>query len=207
VLHDPRWQHYVAAHDDMDDALASELEHAHGCLAYVPDAAPRVAALTVEGDAWTRAAGPRLGDCFAGSFDTIAALTAGVASPAWVVVDRLERWDDAALAALAAGGFSLVLFASNARSFETFQGVVSGTGTFADGRALGRTEVLAELAGAGYRIERLDRVMSQKIAIPLVLPTGYAMSMGSFSFTAMDREALYDFLAVGFVLRALPDGG
>jgi hypothetical protein len=32
------------------------------------------------------------------------------------------------------------------------------------------------------------------------------MSMGSFSFTAMDRDALYDFLATGYVLHVVPAG-
>ncbi len=207
VLHEPRWQHFVAAPNEMDEALVAELEHVHGCLAYVPPTAARVAILTTEVAVWTRAAGPRLGDRCAGAFDDVGTLTARVTTPAWVIVDRLERWEATTLAALAARGFPLVVFASNARSFDAFQRIVSGNGTFADGRALGRSEVLAEIAGAGYRIDHVDRVMSHAIVIPHSLPQGYGMSMGSFSFPAMERDALYDFLAVGYVMLAIPAGG
>jgi hypothetical protein len=207
VLHEPRWQRFVAAPSDLDAPRVAALEHAHGCLAYVPPTAPRVAILTRHGDALTEVAAHRLGDRFAGAFDDVATLAAQVDVPAWIVVDRLERWDTTTLATLAERGFPLTVFASNARSFDVFQRIVGGHGGFEPGRAFGRTELLAEIAGAGYRIDQLDRVMSHTIPIPHALPAGYAMSMGSFSFPAMEREALYDFLSVGYVLQLAPRDG
>ncbi|HEY5349307.1 MAG TPA: hypothetical protein VIJ64_06235 [Candidatus Lustribacter sp.] len=184
-----RWRPFVwdgpAA---VDGAPARGLEHAHGCLAYVPSDAAGVA-VVADND----------GAAFAGVYADVRSLLAAVAAPAWVVLDRPERRATGALAELHGAGARVVAFAANARSLEVYGRVLRGSGTFPPGRALGRAEHEAAMRAAGYRIVAVERVFSPKLAIPLSGLTQHDVVVDSFAFTEIAPGALHDFLSDAFL--------
>ncbi|HVA32759.1 MAG TPA: class I SAM-dependent methyltransferase, partial [Candidatus Baltobacteraceae bacterium] len=96
-------------------------------------------------------------------------------------------------------GVRTVAFATNARSFEVLQGVLGGHARFPAGRALGRAEFGAEVRAAGYEIAAADRVFTRKITVPSTVATGFSITVGSFSFSQITPEALFDFLSDAFL--------
>jgi beta-1,4-mannosyl-glycoprotein beta-1,4-N-acetylglucosaminyltransferase len=201
---DARWQPFVLDRAPAPAAPAHALEHAHGCLAYVPAGAAPVASIAGEAAAWQAAGHERLGAPFAGVFADAPALLAAVAHPAWVVVDRPETLPPATLAALAGAGAAVVAFAANARSFEVFRRVLAGDGAFPAGRPCGRAEHEAAIAAAGFQVTAMDRVFSTQLAIPITSEKQTDVSIDGFAFAEIAAGALHDFLSNAFVFTLAP---
>jgi hypothetical protein len=180
------------------------LEHAHGCLAYLPAGAAPVAVIADDAAAWQAAAGERLGAAFAGVYADAPSLLAAVARPAWVVLDRPEARARGTLVALAAAGAAVVAFATNARSFEVFRRLLDGSGAFPAGRLCGRAEHEAAIAAAGFQIGAADRVFSTQLAIPITSEAQRNVSIDGFAFTEIAAGALHDFLSNAFVFTLAP---
>lgn len=202
---DARWRPFVWERPPAAaGGSAHALEHAHGCLAYVPPGAASIAVIADDAVPWQAAAQERLGAAFAGVFSEAPALLAALARPAWVVLDRLEARPLETLRALAGAGAAVVAFATNARSFEVFRRVLSGTGTFPAGRARGRSEYETEIAAAGYRIAAGDRVFSTELAVPLTSGAQTSVAIEGFAFAEIGAGALHDFLSNAFVFTLVP---
>ena len=202
---DPRWRPFVWERPSASDGgFVRALEHAHGCLAYVPTGATPVAVIAGDAAAWESAGQRRLGAAFAGVHADAPALLAAVARPAWVIVDRPECRPAGTLALLARAGAGVVAFGANARSLEVFRRVLGGLGTFPPGRALGRAEHEAEIRTAGFRLQSADRVFSPKLAIPLATQTQLDVAFDGFAFARIEPGALHDFLSDAFVFTLAP---
>jgi len=204
---DRRWAAFVAAEPaPVDTALARKLAHAHGCLAYVPHGAHAVAVLTHEPGVWREAAAarPQIGELRVATGAESLAADGDANATTWAVIDGIERYPRGTLATLANAGLPAVVFAANARSFEVFQRVVSGHAGFPPGRAVGASELDAEIAAAGYRVATRDRIFSLTLSIPHAIPPGYEIALGSFSFSQVEPETFFDFLARAFVVALAP---
>jgi beta-1,4-mannosyl-glycoprotein beta-1,4-N-acetylglucosaminyltransferase len=204
---DPRWSpflwHAAAA---IDDARGTQLEHAHGCFAYVPDAAQHVAVLALEPGVWHEAAIARAGPAFSGVFTTPAALRAQLTQPGWVIVDGLERFAQDLLATLHASGAHAVVFARNARSREALESALAGR-PLPTGRAAGRAEAEHAIRAAGYSVTRADRIANR--TVPWVwlapeTPVVHQLTMTAFTFAELGAEALHDFQSDAFVFCLAP---
>jgi len=207
LLDDPRWQRFVWEQQvSWDITRLRDLEHAHGCCAYVPPAAPAVAVLAKEPGAWHEVGESRFGSAFAGVFSDVRGILGVVDRGGWVVADRLARQPRGALTALGAAGLRVVAYVENARSLEVFQRVLSGVGLFPAGRALGPAEYMDEIREAGYDVAAVDRVYN-KISIPREIAPSYAVTIGSFAFPQLTPDALYDFLTNAFVYTLTPPAG
>jgi hypothetical protein len=202
VATDPRWRPYVWT--QPADAAMAGLDHVHGCFAYVPAGAARVAVLGGDPGPWCAGGAARFGDAFAGAFAEPGALLAEPGGTAWVVVDGLERQPPAALAALARAGARVVAFAANARSLEVYRRVLECDEGFPAGRAAGRSEHAAAIAAAGFAVSAADRIFSRKLAVPLAHRTLHDVAIESFAFPELTPDALHDFLSDAFVFVLTP---
>ena len=203
---DPRWAPYLwSAAEALEPGRAAALEHAHGCLAYLPDDRRGVAILTASPGAWDDAARERFGTRFLGVYPAIeAALTA---APGWIVIDGLERRPDHLLEQLRRAGVSVVAFAANARSIEPMLAALEGR-QLPPGRALGRTEYERTFAAAGYRVEGCDHIPTR--LVPWTMPVSdsdslFGITIGAFHFAELGAAALADFQSSAFVFRLVPE--
>jgi beta-1,4-mannosyl-glycoprotein beta-1,4-N-acetylglucosaminyltransferase len=199
VREDPRWSRFVWP---RPDALAPEtlaaLEHAYGCLGYVPSDAAAVLAVSPQADAWRTAGSARFGARFALAPDA-AALAARADKGAWCVLDGLERVPADALRALRARCANVVAYAANARSRDVLDAVALGSG-YPAGRALGRDELHAWLAELGWRVGAADRIAIPGVfALFAQMPAQLGVEVGRFRLPDVTRERLVEFLARGFV--------
>ncbi len=202
---DARWAPYLWR---QSSALAPEhtalLEHAHGCLAYVPDDATGVAVLAAQPGVWSEAAAERFGAGFRGVFTDAADLAA--AEPAWIVVDGLERQPETALTRLRRTGATVIAFAANARSLEPMTEALAGR-PLPPGRALGRAEYVAEMRAAGFDVGPADRVPTRLMPWTMPAPGStalYRISVGAFRFPELQAEALADFQTNAFIFTLNP---
>jgi hypothetical protein len=202
---DSRFKSYLWNEADVIDGERGRmLEHIHGCFAYVPDDAARVAVLTTEPGLWHDAANERFGAAWAGVTTDAGALAH--LKPDWIVVDGLERMVPATLAGLHATGAHTVVFAANARSLETFQAALDGR-PLPPGQALGHTEYAVRIDAAGYALRQLDRVPTRKVpwtVPPTEMETFYQLTLGSFTFAELSLDALHDFESNAFVFTLDP---
>jgi hypothetical protein len=202
-----RYAHFLWKRlDGLDGEHAARLEHAHGCLAYVPADAPGVFVLTDRPIAFHDAGTARFGAAFGGTFAETQALVSAAAPPAWIVVDALERHPAGTLAALAATGAHLVVFATNARSRSAYAVVLAG-GAFAPGRALGRAEIEHVIATAGLTVVSSDRVANRTVPwvwLPPETGTLYNVTVAGFHFAELSADALHDFQSDAFVWVLAP---
>ena len=200
-----RWAPYLWR---QTGALAPEhtaqLEHAHGCLAYVPDDATGVAVLTAEPGVWSAAATERLGARFNGVFTSAAALTAS--APAWIVVDGLERQPEDVLARLRPAGAGVTAFVRNGRSLDSLTAAREGR-PLAPGRALGRSEVEAAARAASFAIAGADRAPTRLMPWTMPAPGAralYQLTAGDFRFPEIEAETLADFQTTAFIFTLTP---
>jgi len=209
LFREERWAKYVWPRPpDIDLALARDIEHAHGCFAYVPDDAPAVVAWTAVPAAWAHAGTARFGPAFAGAFDSLDAALAALTPEAWLVVDGVERLSLAALGAIRAGRGRVVAYVRNSRSHEAIERVIRG-GTFPPGRTIGLAEAQALVTGAGFALEHVDRIVTRAIFSPPERFAGggridwFYHPVGLLQTSSDELEA---FLAHGFifVLAATP---
>ena len=199
---DPRWQSYVWA--PPPGGAPAGIEHAHGCFAYVPPAAPAVAVLADDPAPWQAAGSERFGPAFAGVESGLEALLARLRPGDWAVVDALERRPAGTLAAIAGAGAGAVVFAANARSLEVFRRVLDGSGAFPAGRAAGRSEYAAAIGAAGFGGWSVERIFSRKLAVPLATLTVHDVVLECFVFPELAPDALHDFLSDAFVFTLTP---
>jgi len=204
-----RWRHLVMPQPERADPdNLVELQHAHGCFAYVPPTAATVGVVSAKPAAWREAGRERFAHRFVGAFEGAAALLALAELPAWVVVDGLGRQPADLLSTLCrAGPPAVVAHVENARSWEVFERVIGGAGPFPVGRALGRAECEREIAAAGYALTAADRLFTRKVTIPRDVSSGALVRFGSFAIPGVAREALYDFLSDAFVFAFVPASG
>jgi beta-1,4-mannosyl-glycoprotein beta-1,4-N-acetylglucosaminyltransferase len=204
---DPRWTRFLWRADAaIDEVRGAQLEHAHGCFAYLPAAARDVAVLAPDAGAWREAASAREVPGFAGVFDTLPALRARLAQPGWVIVDGLERFAQDLLAELHACDARVVAFARNARSREALEGALAGR-PLPPGRAAGRAEAERAIAAAGYGITRADRIANR--TVPWVwlspeTPSVHQLTLTVFTFAELGAGALHDFQSDAFVFCLAP---
>lgn len=196
---DPRWERYVWPGPSITDlAQAAALEHAHGALAYVPDAAAAVAVIARDPHAWNVAGPERFGDRWRGVGGSAEAL-AGV-DGGWVVVDELERYAADTLATLAANGANVVALARNVRSFATINGVLAG-GAYPPGAPLGLIEYRTRIAAAGYTIAQTDLLRNPDAfvvwdSMPEIM---YGVTIGPVGIGEIARDDLRIFLTDAFI--------
>jgi beta-1,4-mannosyl-glycoprotein beta-1,4-N-acetylglucosaminyltransferase len=207
LFREPRWEKYVWPRPpDVAPAFARELEHAHGCFAYVPDDAPAVAVWSTSPAAWAQAGGERYGAAFAGAFASFDLAAGALARGGWLVVDGLERLGAGALAALAARGLNVVVYLRNSRSYDRFERLLQGE-PFPPGRTMGLAEGRADIAAAGFVETRCDRIVTRGIFSP---PDSYASGgrLDWFSppvgLMRTSREELQAFLAHAFIFVLTP---
>lgn len=207
LFREARWQKYVWPRPpDIPDSYARELEHAHGCFAYVPDDAPAVAAWSAAPAAWAQAGAERYGAAFAGAFAFSGAAPSALVPGSWLVVDGLECVAADGLAALRAHGLNVVAYLRNARSHDAFTRVLGGE-PFPPGRTIGLPEGRALFATAGFVERRSDRIVTRGIFSP---PDSFAAGgrVNWFSPPAglfgASGEELRTFLAHGFVFVLAP---
>jgi hypothetical protein len=199
-----RWSAFVWPAPRYERSEAEALMHAHGCFAGVP-AGSAVAALAHAGAAiWQRAGAERFGAGFAGAFGNVLELIAALPAGGWAVIGELEPWMPADLAALAAHGLNLVVYAKNARSYAVLKDVVAGE-PFPPGPARGLPELEALLAQARLRVERRDDVMDSLFAPSLFEQSEpFDAEAGAFYFTATTRDAMHHFSAKAYVFTLRP---
>jgi len=207
IREDPYWQPYIwQGPSSGDPALAGGLEHAHGCLAYVPGDAASVAVLTGEPAPWNAAGserfGPRWGGALAGPADLE---RSGGEGPDWVVVDHLERFPAGVLARIGRRGASVVAFARNVRSFATFRDVLGG-GSFPPGSAPGLAEYRVQIDAAGYAVDRMDqlRVAEAFVVWPSMPEVMYGVEVGPIGIGEIARDDLRTFLTDAFIFILSP---
>ena len=194
------WQRSTA----VDGERGAALEHAHGCLAYAAADATSVAVLSTKSAMWEDAGRTRFGAAFAGVFadpDTLARTHAE-----WCVLDSLELFAPGTLARVRSCSPHAVVFGTNARSIATFAAALNGR-TLHPGRAVGRAELEAECAAAGYRIRACDRVPTKMVpwtVPPTPMDTLYDLEIGRFRFAQLALGALHDFESNAFVFTLDP---
>ena len=204
---DPRWSGYVWPGPATDDlASAGALEHAHGCLAYVPDEAAGMVVLTAQPAPWDAAGGERFGSRWGGAAGSIEALAGRLD---WVVIDGLEQFRAGVLDELSRRGASVVAFARNVRSYTTFRTVIAGE-AFPPGAPWGLAEYRALIAAGGYSVIQTDqlRVGEAFVVWPSMPEVMYGVSIGPIGIAEIARDDLRTFLtdAFIFVLSPQPDG-
>ncbi len=202
---DPRWAPYLWKQTGArGPEHTAQLEHAHGCLAYLPDGATDVAVLAAQPGAWNEAAAQRLGAGFRGVFSDAAALIAS--APGWILVDGLERQPEETLVCLRAAQANAIVFAANARSLEGLSAALEGR-PLPPGRALGRSEIEAASRAAGFTIAGVDRVPTRVMPWTMPAPGAralYGLTAGAFRFPELQAEALADFQANAFIFTLNP---
>jgi beta-1,4-mannosyl-glycoprotein beta-1,4-N-acetylglucosaminyltransferase len=207
MLHEARWAHYVWPQPAaLTESETQALEHAHGCLAYVPaDAAVVVAVAPDAPQAWETAGRQRFGERFRGVAADAGAVAAALDARCWVVIDGLEREAQRNLVALRTSGAGVVAFAHNARSFSVLDDVLRGAG-FPAGRALGAEELQAWIGELGWRDVAIDRIATHGVyAVFAHMPEQmFGVDVGPFRFPALERETLKTFLARAFVFTFAP---
>ena len=194
---DPRWSAYIwTGPAPTDPALVPALEHAHGLFAYVPPDATGVGVLAADPGPWNVAGAERFGPRWFGE------LAAGFQGPvpAWVVVDRLERWPPGTLGELARRGANVAAFAGNARSFATLRAVLAGD-PFPPGPPLGRPEYERSLTAAGYAVEQVDQLRNAEAFVvwPSMPAVMYGVTIGPLEIAETQRETLRTFLSDAFI--------
>lgn len=203
LAREPRFaRHIWAKPAPVEERELAVLEHAHGCLGYVPPGAGDVLAVSREPALWERAGKARF-SAFRAARE-LDELVARAHPGAWVVLDGLELQPAAALRALRATGAAAVAYARNARSRDVLDDVVKGA-AFPTGRAHGRAEFEAWLAELGWAITGLDRIASPGVfALLGQFPERLGVEFGRMRFGTIARERLSELLARAFIftLRA-----
>ncbi|HEV8021420.1 MAG TPA: hypothetical protein VGP41_09180 [Candidatus Lustribacter sp.] len=198
IRENPRWAPYVwNGPAFVEPELVAGLEHAHGCMAYVPEDAAGVAFLGPDPLPWQRAGSERFGSRWAGD--------AGSAVPEWVVVDGLEGVAAETLAGLRRRGAHAVAFARNARSFGALRGILDGEG-FPGRTARGLPEYRTLIEEAGYAVEQIDLVRNQEAFVvwPSMPEVMYDVTVGPLKFAVIPREELRTFLSDAFIFVLTP---
>jgi beta-1,4-mannosyl-glycoprotein beta-1,4-N-acetylglucosaminyltransferase len=207
IRDDPRWSPYIWNGPSLaDPALARALEHAHGCLAYVPGDAASVAVLSRAPAAWETAGSERFGSRWAGVAASGAELgAAGTIRPDWVVVDHLERFPESLLAELSRLGVRVIAFAQNIRSFATFRDVLAG-GPFPAGAPKGLAEYRAQIASGGYVVEQIDQLRNAEAFVvwPSMPEVMYNVALGPIEVSGVARNDLRTFLTDAFIFVLSP---
>jgi beta-1,4-mannosyl-glycoprotein beta-1,4-N-acetylglucosaminyltransferase len=202
---DARWSAYIWPKPEpqkREHVLA--LQHAYGCLAYVPESAARVVAVTEDREHFTRAGEARFGERFGG---ILASMRDATALPgAWIVVDGLERENLERFRAVHDSGAGIVAYARNARSCMQMRAVLDGAG-FPLGRASAVDELRAWFAANGERPDVEDRIESVDLSgfiWPRVPEMLYDLVVRDFRFPEISRQMLSNFLAHAFIFRFAP---
>jgi hypothetical protein len=202
LFRDPRWAAYVWSKPAPDEAAkADDVAHAHGCFAYVPAAATRIAAVTDQIETWSGAGAGRFGAAFAGAATSVEAIAPDLEPGSWIVIDGYERLTARDLAALHGGRLHVVAYARNSRSHDVLYRVLKGA-PFPRGRTIGLLELKGRISATGFAIERCDAVSSRWIfAPPDIFPAEgtFERDIPPFRLLSTTREALLAFLSHAFV--------
>ena len=200
---DPRWLQYVWDRSRIvDENLATALEHAHGCFAYVPQDVSTLAVAREDADAWSSAGRERFGSRFVGVFPNVPSAAEHLEPSAWVVVDGLERESEGAFELLKSARCGVVGYVRNARSYQTFERVLGGE-SFPPGPAFGIREFRELLARHAWSPERSDRIQTGGVFVyfpnlPVML---YGVSLGNtLTLDRISAEDLSDFIAHGTIM-------
>jgi beta-1,4-mannosyl-glycoprotein beta-1,4-N-acetylglucosaminyltransferase len=199
IRNDPRWARYIWPGPSITDLTqAAALEHAHGCLAYVPDDAPGVAVVARDPQAWDIAGAERFGDRWRGVAARAGEI--GVPSGGWVLVDELERCAADTLERLGERGLNAVALARNVRSFATVSGVLAGS-AYPPGAPLGLIEYHARITAAGYTLAQTDLLRNPDAFVvwDSMPETMYGVTIGAVGIGEIARDDLRIFLTDAFI--------
>jgi hypothetical protein len=190
---------------NVERAEVARLMHVHGCFGYLPADARTIAALSAEPTLWKAVGTARYGTQFIGAAADPSDLPERFGPQDWIVIDGLERYDAAQLAALCTRGAQVVAYAGNARSYVAIERVLAGE-PFPPGQALGPEDARALVEAAGFQVAGAQRVISRQIFAPLMAFPAigtFVAKLGPFALHDVTREQLGDFVsgATVFTLR------
>ena len=204
IRDDPRWAGFIWPKPASGAWRAEDVQHAHGCFAYVPAGATAVAVIAADPDVWQSTGSTRFGERFAGVYASAAELGARVGPGACVVIMEPESHARDTFARLRENEVTIVAFARNARSYRVFAGLMEG-GKFPPGRALGLAEYRAWFRAAGYRVAAYDRIPTSEIFVPWAsLPPTLTLRIGTIGFPDVPLEPFRTFMSHAFIFEAVP---